>query len=184
MALYKFFNENNQNIEFIYDEENALIRKIENQGQKEVKLSNMQNKIFLKLISNAGRTVTFEAIQDFSGCTNCTNMVNKLNNKLAEVAAYNFINNTRETGYLFSGNVTIKQTVNEFLKDQQEIDEGFGNLLSEGAKRIFENVSDDVKTIEPILLPACRVNNTIFPTIYGCIRQDLQNNNLNFISNF
>lgn len=179
MALYKFFNENNQNIEFIYDEENALIRKIENQGQKEVKLSNMQNKIFLKLISNAGRTVTFEAIQDFSGCTNCTNMVNKLNNKLAEVAAYNFINNTRETGYLFSGNVTIKQTVNEFLKDQQEIDEGFGNLLSEGAKRIFENVSDEVKTIEPKLLPACRVNNTIFPTIYGCIRQDLQNNNLN-----
>lgn len=179
MALYKFFNENNQNIEFIYDEENALIRKIENHGQEEVKLSNMQNKIFLKLISNAGRTVTFEAIQDFSGCANCTNMVNKLNNKLAEVAANNFINNTRETGYLFSGNVTIKQTVNEFIKDQNEIDEDFGNRLSEGAKRIFENVSAEVGTIEPELLPACRVDNTESPTIYNRIRQDLHNNNLN-----
>ncbi|WP_288682930.1 helix-turn-helix domain-containing protein [uncultured Eubacterium sp.] len=179
MTLYKFFNENNQNIEFIYDEENALIRKIENQGQKEVKLSNMQNKIFLKLISNAGRTVTFEAIQDFSDCTNCINMVNKLNTKLKKVGADNFINNTRETGYLFSGNVTIKQTVNEFIKDQNEIDEDFGNRLSEGAKQIFENVSDEVGTIEPELLPACRVDNTESPTIYNRIRQDLHNNNLN-----
>lgn len=177
MALYKFFNKNNQNIEFIYDEENALIRKIENQEQKEVTLSPTENAIFLKLISNAGITVASEIIE--ADCANCVNMVNRLNTKLRQIDAYNFINNTRGKGYLFSGNVTIKQTVNEFIKDQQEIDEDFGNRLSEGAKRIFENVSAEVGTIEPELLPACRVDNTESPTIYNRIRQDLHNNNLN-----